>query len=427
MSEVINHKCPCCGGTLEFDIGSQNVKCPYCDAEFTSESLMSNEGDLTVDASDLELSSDAGVEWSSEELGGMAEYVCDSCGGEIYSDSTTSATMCPYCGNAVILKGRLSGTLKPDMLIPFKRTKEQALDAMKAHCSSKRFVPKDFIASNKLEEVKGLYVPFWIYDAEVDADVEYSGVKVRRWSDSHNDYTEYRYYKVLRSGGIAFDDVPVDGSSKMPDDLMESIEPFDVSEVKDFSTGYLSGYVADKYDVSKDDAAPRARTRIKQGAEDAFKRTVTGYDTVSVVSSGITTKKSNSDYVLFPVWLMNSSWNGQSFRFAMNGQTGKLVGNLPLDKKKLSACAIGAFLGIILLIGLGSSVMIGSLELGPFIFGTVFGGVIAVILYTTVKNGMRSVDFKHGAADYERKGSMNITSHSDVFLYKRVETHRRNN
>ena len=121
MSESIEHKCPSCGASLQFDVSSQMVKCPYCDCEFSVEAMMANEGDLTVDAVDL--ANDAGMDWSEAELYGMTEYQCQSCGGAIYSDETTSATLCPYCGNAVILKGRLSGTLKPDKVIPFQKSK----------------------------------------------------------------------------------------------------------------------------------------------------------------------------------------------------------------------------------------------------------------------------------------------------------------
>ena len=182
----------------------------------------------------------------------MSEYQCKTCGGNLYTDENTSATICPYCGNAVMLKGRLSGTLKPDLVIPFQMTKEQALKGLAEHTGSKWFVAKAYKESNQLDEVKGLYVPFWVYDADLDADVVYNCVDERTWRSGNTEYTERKYYRVRRAGDIAFDHVPADGSSKMPDDLMESIEPFDHDKAMDFTTAYLSGYVADKYDIDQE-------------------------------------------------------------------------------------------------------------------------------------------------------------------------------
>ncbi len=118
----------------------------------------------------------------------------------------------------------------------------------------------------------------------------------------------------------------------MADELMESIEPFDASEIIDFKTAYLAGYLADKYDVSKDDSIGRANKRIKKSTEDCFASTAGGYSTLRTENSNIGIKDGKSRYALYPVWLLNTTWRGKKYTFAMNGQTGKMVGDLPMDK-----------------------------------------------------------------------------------------------
>jgi len=416
MSDVMSHKCPFCGATLEFDASTQMVKCQYCDNEFDPKSLQKNDGDLSEQ---IELASNGGEEWSENELYGLSEYQCQSCGGDLYTDSDTSATICPYCGNAVILKGRLSGTVKPDRVIPFKKTKEQALEGLSEYFGSKWFVHKKFLQFNEVEEIKGLYVPFWVYDAELKADVIYDCVDERTWRTGNTEYTERKYYEVRRSGDIAFDHVPVDGSSKMADDLMESIEPFDYKESEEFTTSYLSGYVANKYDVDQDQARPRAKKRMADGTADAFKSTV-HHDEIHVQSSDIVATSSNVDYVMYPVWLLNTQWEDKKFTFAMNGQTGKMVGNLPADMLKLGLATAGIFAGITVLISFLLILFIGELDIGALIGGFIFGGIAAAAFYAYFKGQLRTVDFQHGAAHYYRPDSMNIEVKEDTFLYKRV-------
>ena len=136
----------------------------------------------------------------------------------------------------------------------------------------------------------------------------------------------------MRAGSLGFCRVPVDGSSKIEDALMESIEPFNFNDAVDFQTAYLSGFFADKYDVNADQSVERANQRIRTSTEQAFASTVTGYNTVLPVSTNIQLKNTSYKYALFPVWLLTTSWNGQKYTFAMNGQTGKMVGDLPMDK-----------------------------------------------------------------------------------------------
>ena len=207
------------------------------------------------------------------------------------------------------------------------------------HLEGKRLLPKVFKDQNHIDEIKGVYVPFWLFDT--DADIRYRATKVRSWSDKNYNYTETKFFMVNRSGSIGFTRVPVDGSTKMEDDLMESIEPFEFKDAVAFQTAYLAGYMADKYDVGAEESIARANERVKRSTEDNFKSTVTGYTSVTTEQSSVRLHGGSAKYALYPVWILNTTWNGKQYRFAMNGQSGKFVGDLPVDQKAAKTWTIG--------------------------------------------------------------------------------------
>ena len=325
--------CPACKAELNCEGISGEATCPGCGAEFQMEDLRTYAAQMAEKQEDnMNWDTQAGGIWQEGETDGLRIYGCKQCGGEIVADETTGATHCPYCDNPVVLTGHFAGLLKPDLVIPFKVDKKAAIDVLQNHYKGKRLLPKVFKDQNHIEEVKGLYVPVWLFDTDADANVEYEATRVHRWSDSDYEYTETRHYAVIRGGGIGFENVPVDGSKKMDDTLMESIEPFDISDAVPFQTSYLPGYMADKYDVDAGESIERANERIKKSTEDAFRSTVMGYTTVTAVDSNIRLQNGKARYALYPVWILSTDWNGQKFTFAINGQTGKIAGDLPMDK-----------------------------------------------------------------------------------------------
>lgn len=316
MPTLLEYECPSCGGALQFDVNLQKVKCPYCESEFEIENLKGK--DVPV------------REETPETV--MDSYICNSCGGEILCDGSTAATHCPYCDSPVVMKQRLTGTLRPDLVIPFKLDKEAAKAALTKHISGKILLPKCFRTENRIDRIQGMYVPFWFYDAVTQADITYRATKVRHWSDSNYNYTQTKYYDVRRAGTMAFEAVPVDGSTKMANELMESIEPYDLSQAVDFQTAYLAGYIADKYDVDAEVTKPRAQERIRFSTAETLRGTVDGYDTVTQQQEDIQLTDGPVRYGLLPVWILTTKYQGKDYTFAMNGQTGKMVGDLPMDK-----------------------------------------------------------------------------------------------
>lgn len=333
MAVLQEFKCPCCDGAIEFDANLQKMKCPYCDTEFEMEALRAYDADLNNQLQEnMTWDTAAGTQWTEEETDGLRVYTCNTCGGEIVADEATGASECPFCGNPVVMTGQFAGALRPDLVIPFKVDKKAAIAALQNHYKGKVLLPKVFKDQNHIKDVKGLYVPVWLFDTDADAHVRYRATKTRTWSDSQYNYSETSYFSVTRAGGIGFENVPVDGSTKMDDTLMESIEPYDIKEAVDFQTAYLSGFLADKYDVDAEASIDRANERIKKSTENAFADTVRGYTSVVPVSSNISLQNGRARYAMYPVWILNTQWNGQRFTFGVNGQTGKVAGDLPMDK-----------------------------------------------------------------------------------------------
>ena len=249
MGQLLEYKCPACGASLQFDSASQQVVCPYCDSSFAPQSLIDYDAFLKKDKEN-EQSDSWGKDpeqWQKDEASGLNVYVCSACGGEVLGDDTLASARCPFCDNTVIMKRQFTGEWKPDLVVPFQVDREAAKKAFRKHLMGKKLLPKAFRSESNIEEIKGIYVPFWLFDGEAVGDMRYQATRV--FTAQHGDelVTTTEYYDVRRAGKVHFTRIPADGSSKMPDDLMDSIEPFDYSDLKPFSTAYMPGYYADVY------------------------------------------------------------------------------------------------------------------------------------------------------------------------------------
>lgn len=346
-TQVTNYQCPGCTGPLHFNGSSGKLECEYCGSAYDVaeiEALYAEKEQKAADAQQAaeKKAAERGSDWDMSGLSsdwgadaeGMKAYNCPSCGAELICDASTAATSCPYCGNPTVVPGQFSGALKPDFVIPFKLSKEDAKNKLREHYKGKFFLPKSFTAANHIEEIKGVYVPFWMFDGQADGDAKFEATRTRIYRLGDYEITETSHYDVYRAGSVTFEKIPVDASSKMPDDHMDSIEPYDYSELKPFSTAYLPGFLADKYDVTVDDSLERAEERCKGSLQAALKKSVTGYEAVLPVGSNTNLERGKVHYALMPVWLLSTKWEGKNFLFAMNGQTGKMVGDLPVSKGK---------------------------------------------------------------------------------------------
>lgn len=352
-SQVTNYKCPACTGPLHFVGASGQLECDFCGSKYDVaqiEALYANKEAAAAAASEAAEAkaesdrqkvaemeaqgwdtSDLTSDWGAE-ADGIKAYSCPSCGAELICDASTAATSCPYCGNPTVVPGQFSGALKPDFVIPFKLSREDAVAALKKHYKGKPLLPKAFTNGNHIEEIKGVYVPFWMFDGQAEGNAHYECTRSHKRTEGEYEVIKTEHFDVYRAGTMPFEKVPVDASTKMPDDHMDSIEPYNYDDLKPFSTAYLPGFLADKFDVSADKSRERADVRCLGSLKKALQGTVTGYATCFPRGEHADIQRGKVHYALLPVWLLNTKWQGKDFLFAMNGQTGKFVGDLPVDK-----------------------------------------------------------------------------------------------
>ena len=357
-TQVTNYQCPACTGPLHYSAKSGKLACDYCGSSFDVAEIEALYARKEAEAAAAKHAADAKAEaaqaakaeaaeaaaasggWDTSDLSrdwgaeadGLRVYSCPSCGAELICDQSTAATACPYCGNPAIVPGQFSGALRPDSILPFRLSKDDAVQALRAHYKGKPFLPRSFTSANHIEQIQGVYVPFWLFDGGAEGAASYRASNTNVYETGDYEITETRHYHVVRAGSLAFEKIPVDASSKMPDDHMDSIEPFDYAQLRPFSTAYLPGYLADKYDVTIDDSRDRADTRCRETLAQALRDTVTGYGACVTEREDIALRRGKVHYALLPVWMLSTKWRGQDFLFAMNGQTGKLVGDLPTDR-----------------------------------------------------------------------------------------------
>ncbi len=360
-TQVTNYQCPACTGPLHFTGASGKLECDYCGSTYDVaeiEALFAQKEQAAVKAGKEAEQKTKQAKKDAEESGwqdcsgndtwsadGMKSYICPSCGAELVCDETTAATSCPYCGNPTIVPGQFSGTKKPDFIIPFKLDKNAATEALKKHCKGKRFLPKAFTDENHIQEIQGIYVPFWLFNGQGQVDASFEATRSSTYETSDERITDTEHFHIERSGNVAFERVPVDASTKMPDANMDAIEPFDYSELTAFSTAYLPGFLADKYDVSIEESAGRADARCEESCIQAMEQTVVGYDTVTRQSANVQLTRGKVQYAMLPVWMLHTKWKNKDYLFSMNGQTGRFIGDLPVSWKKFWLWLAGICLG----------------------------------------------------------------------------------
>ena len=370
-AQVTNYQCPGCTGPLHFVGASGKLECEYCGASYDVaeiEALYAEKEEKAAAAQQAaeekaakkKEASAGSVDWDTsgfsddwgEEGAHMKAYSCPSCGAELICDESTAATSCPYCGNPTVVPGQFSGELKPDFILPFKLSREDAIKALREHYKGKILLPKTFTNENHVQEIRGVYVPFWMFDGKAMGDARYEATRSHSYTSGDYEITKTEHFDIYRAGSVTFEKVPVDASSKMPDDHMDSIEPYDYKGLKSFSTAYLPGFLADKYDVSVEESRERADQRCEGTLEAALRGSVKGYDTCTRLTGSTDLARGKVHYALMPVWMLNTKWQGKDFLFAMNGQTGKLVGDLPVSWGKFW----GMFAGITALLSIVGSI-----------------------------------------------------------------------
>ena len=344
MEKVIDEKCLNCGASIKYNPKKKKFICEYCLSEFTIDEIKSNKEKINKDDK---------LTKEFSKMQDMEGYVCKNCGASIISLENISSTTCLYCKSSAIIKNRLTGIYKPESIIPFKYKKEEAINSFLNLCKGRLLIPNGFKNVNNIQEMEGLYVPFWLYDVTSDSYLRCDGTKVTTWMDSRYVYTKTDYYKVERGGKLDFESIPNDAATRFDDKIMNAIEPFDYNELIDFEPSYLAGFLSEKYDVESADAYKNASSRIKTDSINYLKSEMNGYATLINKESKNDLKVNKTKYVLLPVYVLNIKYNDKIYHFAMNGQTKKMVGEIPVSKGKLMLLILLTFtilFGILLVV-----------------------------------------------------------------------------
>lgn len=307
-------KCKNCGGNVVYSPEKEKMYCPYCDSED-----------------------------SQEQQGEQGIQTCLNCGGELQVGDYTSASQCPYCNSYLIYDERVTGEYTPHLILPFKVTKEAVKKMLREKFKRSVFAPGDFFSDAKLDGMQGRYVPFWLYDYQAKGYYEGQGTKIRTWRSGDRQYTETSIYRIEREMDASFDKVPVDASESMPDSTMDLMEPYDYKALEDFQAKYMSGFYGERYNQDAEAMEQRAKGKSSQDAASMLHSSISGYATVRATRDGVELQRTEANFALFPVWVYTYKYKDQEYTFHVNGQTGKIVGKMPILPGKVLAYSATVF------------------------------------------------------------------------------------
>lgn len=344
-NKALDHKCPSCGAPIFFKPKENKWVCDYCKSGFSLKELQKHNN-----ASSEKNNEQTTETKKTKSNDTYVSYRCKNCNAEIVADEHTAATFCVYCGNTAILKEKLSGEFAPTKIIPFKKEKNIAVDAFKKLSKGRPLMPKSFNSEENIQKITGVYIPFWLYDMQTEGKLEGMGTKITSWRVGDTVFTKTDVYKLIREATMEFTRVPVDGSTNFANDVMNSIEPYNYEEMIDYNHAYLSGFLAEKYNVNSEESRKEPTDRAVKTACTLMENDMVGYGSIRINGDTVHANIKKTEYVLLPVWMVNVKYKDKFYLFAMNGQTGEFVGNIPIDKKKMFIYSIIIFIGVFLLI-----------------------------------------------------------------------------
>lgn len=310
-------KCQNCGGNILYNPDKGTMCCPHCESLDSEDKLVST------------------------------EYMtnCANCGAPMEGaiKEHTSATKCPNCGIYTVLDERVEGVYAPDLMLPFKVSKNKAIDLLRAEFKNRIFTPTGFLSRASVDKIEGSYIPFFMYDYATDTNYQGTGTKIRTWTSGDYEYTETSYFNIIRQLQADFSKVPVDASEAMEDGYMDLMEPFDYSGLQDFKDKYMSGFLGEKYNQPENELEPRALTKVGKAIDALISGSISGYATVTQNSKNTASDKQKVNYALLPIWEYIFRYQGVDYKFHVNGQTGKIAGKTPVAKDKVVIFGVTVF------------------------------------------------------------------------------------
>ena len=343
--EIVSYKCPNCGGELRFEPGTNKLVCKWCRSELHIDQVQQQEESKAQESTQDQSSKD-------DEEGKI--YTCPSCGAQIMTDSTTAATFCYYCHNPALIPGRMTGDDKPDYILPFEVTKENALQIFDQWIKGKKYIPDAFYSKDQMEKVSGVYFPFMLYTCKIDGHIDAQGTQVIERREGDFKVIERSIYHVRRDGDMEVKNVTRNALKKANKKLVEGVIPYDMEKIKPFNMSYLSGFQAETKDLGPDDFKDEVEQEVRDYAVSRLQESVSGYSDLTITSDNTRLVDPTWKYAMMPVWTLTykEPGTGKIYYFSVNGQTGKPIGELPVDEGKVKKTALttGAVTAVIVFI-----------------------------------------------------------------------------
>ena len=409
------YTCPCCGAPLAYDAANNNLKCASCGNSYELEAMEAMQVSEERGGVQFDLPTEG---FDASEAAQMQAYICQGCGAELLTEETTTATECPYCGSPTILPDRIDGSVKPEKVIPFTITKEQAQKQFEEYFHGKILLPNIFKnGRNRISEMRKLYVPYWLFDCDAQGNVVYDAQKKSTTRQGDYEIERIDHYIVRRAGSMSFENIPVDGSEKLDNKITESLEPYDLEKAVSFQPAVLAGAMADHADVDAAACEGRAVERVENSMASELRNTVSGYSTVTERSRNISAEGGKVTPVLLPVWLITTEKDGQTYTFAINGQTGKLTCNVPSNKKMAFGIGAGVFAGVF---GIGALILhlMENLASGTALGAAIVALIAAFGVVGALLGQLKQAVKQTSAGNYVKDGSFNLSIRYDRYLYQ---------
>lgn len=329
------YECPNCSANLKYNIRMRTLHCSHC----------------STTVSPYLFQEEQGAEEHTEYE--VTVFTCSQCGGEIISEDTTAATFCSYCGTSAILNSRISKEKCPKYIIPFSQEEENCRAAYKKMMKLAFFAPDDLKDESHIKKFRGIYMPYWVYSFSKKGPISFKGSKEKR----SGDYIVTTHFNINCDIDAEYNGIAYDASSTFCDTLSTAIAPFDINKGKPFTPAFLSGFYADTSDVDDSLYIIDAEQMAVNIQYEQLHKRFTGYDirkpeNASSLKSALQPDHYSADLALFPVWFLSYRKNNRVAYATVNGQTGKVVADLPVDIKKYLLGSLILMLPIFVLLNL---------------------------------------------------------------------------
>lgn len=372
--------CRNCGHALVFDPSIQLMRCKMCGSAFRAEDVESQAKKYRENERVMTKEEIFGDDEVLDEYLECYVYTCSECGGEIMIHGSETSSKCVYCGNPNVVFSRVAKEKRPDYIIPFAITREQALASVNRVVSEAAFAPQE-VKNFTPEDIRGIYIPYWLVNANHE-----EAVVIR--SNQNTGMYKYRFFG--RTGTMRVQNFPIDGCQILSDESSTRLEPFDLSAMRPFDEDYLLGFYSNSSDITYEELHLATMKRAKEIFDKAVVSDVTGKSPKVIKEVHETSILRDYKYAMFPVWFVTFRCDGKPHTILINGQTGKVVCGIPYDQKKvktitillgflITAAVIGITFGLLYALGFrgvgkdSANSAVGELIIGTsLLFGTGF-------------------------------------------------------